>query len=230
MRQVHRRFALAAVFCLLCAALVAAQSGRKQKKAEPQPPVQGINQPDKRVQNNDLGDASTSSSTDPDAPEENNGQKKIQALKKRLNVMSAMPDMNVSLYFADIARQGFSSEARRLVPTLQMSDSGSNQNRSDAIKAAKEGDDSYVVLLEIESMSGMGMINGLDLRFYLYEPKTGKQIAFGSGYPNPPSTGGGGGGLGLPPIGGSRTDIRMDWAARDVARQVIGKMNLRPGF
>ncbi|NOT60148.1 MAG: hypothetical protein HOP19_07970 [Acidobacteria bacterium] len=227
MRMSSRLF-IFAWLCLLSVSFsfgVFAQSGRKQKKAETQPPPQGVNQPDKRVSNNDFGGAATSSSTDPEA-EEKDGKPKLQAIKKRLIVMSAMPDMNVSLYFSDIARQGLLSEARRLVPTLQLSDSGSNQNRSDAMKAAKESDDAYVVLLEIESMSGSGMINGLDLRFTLYEPKTGKQIAFGSGYPQQPSAGG----VGLPPIGGSRTDIRMDWAARDVARQVIGKMNLRPGF
>ena len=211
--------------CLLCVPFVAAQSGRKEKKSDKQPPPQGVNQPEKRVQNNDFGGAATSSSTDPEA-EESKDKAKLLALKKRLNVMSAMPDMNVSLYFADIARQGFSSEAHRLVPTLQLSDAGSNQNRVDAIKAAKESEDAYVVLLEIESMSGMGTINGLDLRYYLFEPKTGKMIGSGSGYPRQPPVGGGG----VPIGGGSRTDVGMDWAARDVAAQVISKMKLRPGF
>ncbi len=219
------RLVLFVLTCLLCASFVAAQSGRKQKKSEGQPPPQGVNQPEKRVQNNDFGGAATSSSTNPEA-EESKDKVKVQALKKRLIVMSTMPDMNVSLYFSDIARQGLSSEARRLVPTLQISDSGSNQNRVDAIKAAKESDDAFVVLLEIESMSGMGMINGLDLRFYLYEPKTGKMVGSGSGYPNPPSVGG----INIPMGGSSRTDIRMDWAARDVAGQVMSKMKLRPGF
>ncbi len=219
------RLVLFVLTCLLCVPFVAAQSGRKQKKSEGQPPPQGVNQPEKRVQNNDFGGAATSSSTDPEA-EESKDKVKVQALKKRLIVMSSMPDMNVSLYFADIARQGCVSEAHRIVPTLQISDSGSNQNRSDAMKAAKESEDGYVVLLEIESMSGMGIINGLDLRFYLFEPKTGKMVGSGSGYPNPPSVGG----IGVPMGGSSRTDIRMDWAARDIAQQVIKRMNLRPGF
>ena len=223
-----QRYRLLILWLSLLAVLagsVAAQSGRRQKKADAQPPVQGTNQPDKRVQNHDLGDgAGTSSSTDPDETEAKNGQKKIEALKKSLIVMSAMPDMNVSLYFADIARQGFTSEMHQVVPTLQISEQA-NQNRVDAIKAAKESADAYVVLLEIESMSGMGMINGLDLRFTLYEPKTGKQLVFGSGMPNPPSRGS------QVPIGGtSRTDIRMDWAARDVADQVISKLHLKAGF
>lgn len=223
-RQISRWFILC--LCLLAALLddAAAQSGRKQKKAEPQPPVQGTNQPDKRVQNNDFGDAATSSSTDPE-PEEKNGQKKLEALKKHLIVMSSMPDMNVSLYFADIARQGCSNELRRIVTTLQVSEQ-SNQNRSDALKAAKEADDTYVVLLEIESMSGMGAINGMDLRFTLFEPKTGKQMAFGNGYPNPPSRGG----AQMPPMGANNTALRMDWAARDVAYQIVSKLKLRPGF
>ena len=225
MRMSSRLFVFA-LTCLLSASLVAAQSGRKQKKSEDQPPPQGVNQPDKRVQNNDLGSAATSSSTDPETENDKDGKPKLKALNKRLLVMSSMPDMNVSLYFADIARQGCLSEARRLVPTLQLSDSGSNQNRVDAMKAAKESDDGYVVLLEVESMSGMGSINGLDLRYYLFEPKTGKMIGSGSGYPRQPSVGG----VGVPIGGGSRTDIGMDWAARDVAAQVISKMKLRPGF
>jgi hypothetical protein len=72
------------------------------------------------------------------------------------------------------------------------------------------------------------VINGLDLRYYLFEPKTGKMVGSGSGYPNPPSAGVGG--INVPMGGSSRTDIRMDWAARDVAAQVISKMKLRPGF
>jgi hypothetical protein len=221
----NRRWILLLNVLLVCTMSALAQSGRKQKKADPQPPVQGINQPDKRVQNNDVNDASnSSSSTDPEPDEEKNGQKKIQALKKKLLIMSSMPDMNVSLYYADIARQGCASEAHRLAPTLVVTDS-SNQTRSDAMRAAKDSDDTYVVLLEIESMMGGGMINGMDLRFTLYEPKTGKQIAFGTGMPRTPSRG-----VPVPMGGGNRTDVRMDWAARDVADQVISKMNLRPGF
>jgi hypothetical protein len=214
MRFSSRLFAVVWLACF-SVTLCFAQSGRKEKKSNNQPPPQGVNQPDKRVQNNDFGGAATSSSTDPDAEEKDkDGKPKLQANQKRLIVMSAMPDMNVSLYFADIARQGLLSEARRLVPTLQLSDSGSNQNRADAMKAAKE------------SMSGTGAVNGLDLRFALFEPKTGKQIAMGTGYPRPPSVGGGS----IPIGGGSRADIGMDWAARDVAQQVISKLKLRPGF
>jgi hypothetical protein len=60
----------------------------------------------------------------------------------------------------------------------------------------------------------------------VFEPKTGKQIVFGSGVPNPPTRGGG-----SVPLGGmNNTALRMDWAARDVAAQVIGRLKLRPGF
>ncbi|MEK7833743.1 MAG: hypothetical protein AAB401_21830, partial [Acidobacteriota bacterium] len=118
---------------------------------------------------------------------------------------------------------GCLNEFRRELKTIQLS-SERNQHRSDAMKAAKEGD-AYVVWIELRyDRMGAGSMNGLDMRYTLFEPKTAKQIAFGSGYPRQP------GGLGAPPLGGSRDQVYVDWAGRDIAQQVIKRLGLRSTF
>jgi hypothetical protein len=69
----------------------------------------------------------------------------------------------------------------------------------------------------------MGASNtGVDLRYTVFEPKTGKVVGTGSGYPSQPS-----GRMPVPPIGASRDQIYLEWMGRDVARQVMKRLNLR---
>jgi hypothetical protein len=63
----------------------------------------------------------------------------------------------------------------------------------------------------------------VDLRYTIFEPKTGKVAGMGSGYPVQPTTR-----IPVPPIGASRDQIYIDWAGRDVARQVMKKLGITP--
>jgi hypothetical protein len=197
--------ALLIVLASPCASL--AQSGRKQKKAEPQPPVQGVNQPELRTQQ----EATV-------APEEDKAKEKDRTW---VEVMSNMPDIGIPIYYTDVARQAFSQELRKYSKTVQLSDGGNNKNRKDAMDAAKNSDKTYAVLLELQSDQYGGNGYGFDLRYWVFEPKTGKQIAFGSGYPARPN------GMPQPPIGMSRIEVYIEWAARDVAQRVAEKLGLR---
>jgi hypothetical protein len=177
-----------------------AQSGRKQKKADPQPPVQGINQPEARV---------TPEAAAPlDQPNE---KEKGPAFL----IMTELPDMSISSVYTDIVREGCVREMRE-AHILDIKEAR-NEHRSDAIKAAKEDDRTTVVLMElrVDNMSSAGF----DLRYTIFEPKTGKIIGTGSGYPVQPNGG-------APPIGASRTQAMLEWAGRDVARQVLKKLKL----
>ena len=205
---------LCLAFCLLtiCAS-ASAQSGRKQKKADPLPPIQGVNQPEAR--------------TTPEsevAPETQDKEKEKEKPKVGLVVMSDMGDMGVPMYYNDTARIACVQELHKQIPSLPVSDGGSNKNRSDAMHAAKDSDTVYVVLLELV-VDRMGTsASGLELRFTLYEPKTGKQALFGSGYPTPPR------GMPVPPLGTSRAQLSIEWSGRDVAQQIISRLKLRPGY
>jgi len=193
-----------ACLCLLLITGAAAlgQSGRKQKKPDPQPPVQGINQPEARV------------APEPTVAAEKPAEK---AKGPAILVATEMPDMNISLGYADMAREGCLRELREGVPTLEIREER-NQTRSDAIKAAKADDQTNVVLMELraDNMNSAGF----DLRYTIFEPKTAKVIGTGSGYPVQPNGG-------APPIGASRTQVMIEWAGRDVARQVLKKLKLK---
>lgn len=201
----HLLFVIAA--CVLCALTIHAQSGRKQKKADPTPPVQGVNQPETRT----VPEATV-------APEESEKPKKDE-LKTLVQVMSELGDINVPMYYTDTARIACVQELNKHGRNLGASDAGNNKTRVDAMNTAKNNDNVYVVLIElrIDQMSS----SGLDLRYTLFEPKTGKQIAFGSGYPRQPS------GTSIP-IGASRAQVAVDWAARDAAERVLDKIKSRP--
>ena len=192
--------------CLLLGATALAQSGRKQKKAEEQPPVQGINQPETRT----VPEPEVS----PDKPKEK--EKGPVVL-----VSTAMPDIEIPMYYTDAAREGCVNELRREVKSIELHQER-NQHRSDAIKAAKDDDRTYVVYIELTyDRMGAGSMNGLDMRYTIFEPKTAKVVGTGSGYPRQPS------GMGAPPIGATRDQVYVDWAGRDVAQQVIKRLNLR---
>ncbi|MGE0884064.1 MAG: hypothetical protein AB7P14_11005 [Blastocatellales bacterium] len=203
----HNLKFLAMVFAslLMLTVFAAGQSGRKQKKAETQPPVQGVNQPDARTV------------PEPEiAPE----KPKDKDPGKAILVSTAMTDIEIPSFYADTARQGCLSELRRQLKGMTITEER-NQHRSDAMKAAKDDDKTYVVWIELlYDRMGAGSMNGLDMRYTIFEPKTGKIVGMGSGYPSQP------GGLSAPPIGASRDQVFVDWAGRDIARQVIKRLNL----
>jgi hypothetical protein len=197
----------AASICLLALAAFAistsGQSGRKQKKSEPQPPVQGVNQPDAR--------------TVPEPEVSPDESKKSKELKRAIMVWTEMPDIGISSYYPDVARQGCAEEFRRALRGIDISD-GRDKHRSDAIKAAKDSDQAYLLYMELRA-DQMASNYGFDLRYTIFEPKTAKVVGTGSGYPRQPS-----GPVSLPPIGGARTDIYVEWAGRDVAVQALKRL------
>jgi hypothetical protein len=203
---------LVVFICLLALGAVAiAQSGRKQKKADPQPQVQGVNQPEARTV--------PEPEVAPDKPKEKTLEK-----GKAIQVSSAMGDMEIPMFYTTAVSDGCLDQLRRELKTAQLS-SERNQTRSDAMKAAKDSEDMFVVWIELQySRVGAGSMNGVDVRFTIFEPKTGKQIFFGNGFPRQPQ------GMPIPPMGGTREQVYLDWAGRDIAEQVIRKLGLRSGF
>lgn len=189
---------------LLLGASALAQSGRKQKKAEVQPPPQGVNQPEART-----------------VPEPEIAAEKPKEKEKgpAILVSSSMTDIEIPNYYADVAREGCVNELRRELKAIELRQE-KNQNRSDAIKVAKEDENTYVVFIElVYDRMGAGSMNGLDLRYTIFEPKTAKVKGTGAGYPRQP-------GYGAPPVGASRDQVMIDWAGRDIAQQVIKRLNL----
>lgn len=202
------RLILAPCICvLMLSAMAIGQSGRKQRKTDPQPPVQGVNRPETRVDPEPV--------VAPEKPKEKEPQRSIM-------VMTSMPDIGIPLYYTDIARQACVSEFRDALKTIDVREA-SNQTRSDAIKVAKDGDRTYVVLIEVQLDRLGGTMGGLDLRYTIFEPKTAKVAGSGSGYPTQPTNR-----LPVPPIGASRDQISVEWAGRDIARQVMKRLGLTP--
>jgi hypothetical protein len=194
-------------FCLLAvSAVVVGQSGRRQKKAEKQPPIQGVNQPEARVE--------PAPQVVPERPKDKEPERSIM-------IASAMPDMMLPLFYADIAREACLKEMRSTLKSIDLRE-GRNQTRSEAIKVAKDTG-AYVVHMEFQPDQFGGSRGDVDLRYTIFEPKTGKVAGSGSGYPTQPS-----GGLPLPPVGASREQVYLDWMGRDVARQVMKRLNLVP--
>lgn len=206
MRHNLKFAATAAVCVLMLAVLALAQSGRKQKKAETQPPPQGINQPETRTV------------AEPEiAPEKPKEKEKGPAIV----VSTSMTDIEVPSYYADTAREGCFNELRRELKVIELRQER-NQHRSDAIKMAKDEENTYVVYIELTyDRMGAGSMNGLDMRYTIFGPQTAKVMGTGSGYPRQPNTGG------APPLGASRDQVYVDWAGRDIAQQVIKRLNLR---
>jgi hypothetical protein len=88
---------LAAAVMLVILPAVGAQSGRKNKRPAPQPPVQGINQPDAR--------------TVPEAEIEAAKEKPKENLPGVI-IASDIPDIGTSGFYTDIARQACAAELR----------------------------------------------------------------------------------------------------------------------
>ncbi len=142
------------------------QSGRKQKRPEAQPPVQGVNQPETRV-----------------TPEPEVEAPKPKDTRPGVLVASDLTDIGIPNFYTDIARQACIVELRDAnLPDIS---EARDQNRSDATKKAKESE-IYVVLLELRVDTMTSSSSGrysFELRYTLYEPKTGKVINSGAGYP-----------------------------------------------
>jgi hypothetical protein len=197
----------ATLICLFTLAAIASitsgQSGRKQKKADPQPPIQGVNQPEARTV--------PEPEVTPDKPKEKDPGRSVV-------VATAMADIGISSFYPDAARRGCIEEFRQVMRTIQISEER-NQHRGDAIKTAKESDRTYVLWMEFE-VDRMGTSRyGFELRYTVFEPKTSKVVSSGFGYPQQPT-----GPLSLPPIGAGSADVYADWAGRDVARQVMKRL------
>jgi len=196
----------AALICLFTLAAFATftsgQSGRKQKKSEPQPPIQGVNQPEART----VPEPEVS----PDKPKEKDPGRSVL-------VSTAMADFGISSFYPDAARRGCMEEFHDAMRMIKLSEER-DQHRSDAIKAAKDSD-RYVVWMEFQ-VDQMGTSRyGFELRYTVFEPKTAKVVGTGYGVPQQQT-----GPLSLPPIGSGRTDVYADWAGRDVARQVMKRL------
>jgi hypothetical protein len=184
------------------AALTSGQSGRKQKKSEPQPPIQGVNQPEART----VPEPEVS----PDKPKEKEPGRSVL-------VSTAMADFGISSFYPDAARRGCIEEFRDAMRTIKISEER-DQHRGDAIKAAKDSD-RYVVWMEFQADQMGTSSYGFELRYTVFEPKTAKIVGTGYGVPQQRS-----GPISLPPIGSGRTDVYADWAGRDVARQVMKRL------
>jgi hypothetical protein len=196
----------AALICLFTlaafATLTSGQSGRKQKKAEPQPPIQGVNQPESR--------------TVPE-PEVSPDKAKEKDPGRAVLVSTAMADFGISSFYPDAARRGCMEEFRDAMRTIKLSEER-DQHRGDAIKAAKDSD-RYVVWMEFQADQMGTSRYGFELRYTVFEPKTAKVVGTGYGIPQQQT-----GPISLPPIGSGRTDVYADWAGRDVARQVMKRL------
>src|SRR5262245_48726662 len=158
---------------IVIASIAMGQSGRKQKKADPAPPVQGVNQPELRTQPEPTVEPEKEKKKEPD---------------RVLMVSTEMPDMGISMYYPDLARRGCMEEIRDHLKGVVLREA-SNQNRSDAMKAAKDTEDTYVVWMQFQAdrftASSRG---GFELRYTIFEPKTGKMLGSGAGYPQQPQT------------------------------------------
>jgi hypothetical protein len=192
---------------ILAGAPAFGQSGRKQKKSTPEPPVQGVSQPQ------------TTEKAEPE-PAAKSKEKGTAIL-----VATAMPEIGISVTMTHIAREACISELRR-IPTLEVREAR-DQNRVDAINAAKRDDRTAVVFMEFRTQAFASSSPSqweLELLYTLFEPKTGKVIGSGVGYPVTPNDR-----LPAPPIGVRREERLVELAAREVARQVLKKLNLRSG-
>jgi hypothetical protein len=207
----HLTLFSALMLCLALCAFAFGQSGRKQKKADPQPPVQGVNQPETRVQ--------PEPQVDPEAKPE-----KEKERGPTIMIATGWPDVQIPNFYADVSREACLRELRDVLKSSVELREARNQHRGDAIKAAKEDERTYVVWMELVVDNFASTSGGVDLRYTIFEPKTGRVAGSGSGFPRQPS------GMSMPPVGASRAQVYLDWMGRDVAQQVMGRLKLRSGY
>lgn len=194
--------------CLLMLAVAAVafgQSGRKQKKSDPLPPVQGV--PESKTKE---------APPEPAVPEET--EKKPAQIKLRLVIGSDSGGFDTSMYSMNVARQACVDELRREAGRDVNIQDGGTMHRSDVMKAAKDTDQTYGVYLEARTFMSSSQA---ELSYTVFAPKTGKVSSIGSGSPvqyNNRSP--------RPPIAMSRVDYEWELCGRDAARQIIGKLHL----
>jgi type IV secretory pathway VirB10-like protein len=203
-----RRLAVTAALCLLVAASAASgQSGRKQKQSAPLPPVQGV--PESKTKE---------APPEPDPALEPPPQKDAGPPKNRLVIGSDTSSFDVSMFAMNVARQACVDEIRREVRSVNVQDGGS-MHRSDAMKAAKNDDLTYVVLIEAGMMTAS--TREAEVRYTIFAPKTGKVRGTGMGNPVQYNTR-----MPRPPIAMSRQDYAYELCGRDVGQQVISRLGL----
>lgn len=178
-----------------------AQSGRKQKKAPELPPVQGVPAPSKTPEppKSDLPEID---------PEKEKEDEKKKASMRGIILGTDWADMNVSLNVSDYVRSACQDELRRQVRGLEVRPNG-RMSRGDAVKIAKDEERFYTVLLEFSTMSQ------LEVRYTIFEPKTGKVLGIGSSWIPTDSY-------------GRASYYGYERAGRDVARQILGRVDLHP--
>lgn len=211
-----RRISFSLLFLMACGAMVitaSAQSGRKQKKPYPEPPPQGVKMPEEKK------DAPATGTSESDAPPPEEKDKPKEPTFKFLVGTDSM-DMNIPMWASTVIRDGCTRELRRN-PVNQVSEIN-QMTRSGAVDAAKK-DEVFAVLIEVVA-DRMGTSNdGVEVRFAVFEPKSGRQVFSGIGFPVQQA-----GPLGLPPIGANNTQYRLELMGRDVGRQVMSKLNAGP--
>lgn len=187
---------------LLIGTAVAAQSGRKSKKAPDLPPVQGVPAPSK-----------TPETPQPDIPqpdpEKEKEKEKARASAKGVILGTDWADMNASMGIADYVRRACRSELVRVIRGLEVRDTG-NMSRSDAVKTAKDEERFYTVCLEFQTFG-----SSYEVRYTIYEPKTAKALGVGSAPIYTDST-------------GRSSYYAYERAGRDIARQIINRLDLQP--
>ena len=146
-------------------------------------------------------------------------QEKVTAIL----LATPFPGPDLSLTFIVIASRACAAELRT-VRGLDVTEAR-DQSREDAIKAAKEDALGVVVYLEFRAFAlsqGPPKEEDLTLHFTIFEPKTGKVMTTGAGYPTPS----------LYPLPKPRSDAARDErlvesAAQDAARKILKKLKLR---
>jgi hypothetical protein len=203
--------------------VASAQSGRKQKKTVSEPPPQGVKMPESKSDpvagsSDSTGDKSGGhSDSDQAAKDEADEKERARRPAYYVGISNLDAFSNIPLAYLRFPLDGCVRELRRGY-SREVTDN-INMTRSEAIEAAKRDERTYVVYLELDARSSnQGGSGNVEVRFYLYEPKTAKVIASGFGYPQMNA-----GRVPLP-IGTSRLDVQMELMGRDVARQVLERV------
>ena len=205
----NRSTTITFVVCFVLFSTVAAlgQSGRRQKRVETEPPIQGVNRPETRTQ----------PEADREVEEETPRQKGPGLL-----LMSGTAEVMIPLFLVDAVTQGCQEELRDLLRGDHDLRQERNQTRSEAVKAAKTEENYFVLLLELEADRLGTTRTGVEVRYTIFEPKTAKIVGSGMGFPTQP-----GGGMPVPPIGANRQLMLLDWVGRDIARQAVRRLGWR---
>jgi hypothetical protein len=202
----RRRAALIA-FCLLLlvGAVALGQSGRKQKKADPLPPVQGV------------PSSATKDEKTPEPEPQPEPEKKVE-IKRRVVVVSDTASFDVSMISMNVARQACVDELRRGAGRDVNIQDGGSMTRGEAMKAAKNDDLTYYAFLEARTMSASS--GQAELNYVIFAPKSGKISGTGIGLPVQSGV------INRPPIAASRYDYAWELCGRDAARQIAGRLDL----